>query len=62
MDPEMKACKDCRFDDYMTDECRRRAPKITITVNGKHKTAATSWPKVKPTDWCGEFEPLVDIQ
>jgi len=52
------ACKTCRYcnknDDWYKDpefetlSCRRNAP---VIVNGH-----TEWPRVKETDWCGEYK------
>jgi len=34
-------------------ECRRRSPSV---LGGYMSAAWTSWPIVKPNDWCGDFE------
>lgn len=51
-------CRDCRYSDYMSSTCRRRAPKTTVLQKGSTKTIGTKWPEVLPTDWCGEFSPM----
>ena len=60
------------FDGSPQAECRRRPPG-EVSITGEHHVrsnenngeghrevrthVATSWPRVKPDDWCGEFEP-----
>ena len=34
-------------------DCRRHAP---VAYQSRHNVALTAWPKVRDTDWCGDFE------
>ena len=43
-------CKDCAYFNAANGECRRNAP---FPVG--HRQYA-QWPKVKDSDWCGQFE------
>ena len=51
-------CRECRYSDYLTSECRRRAPKVTVISKGAGRQISTKWPQTKPTDWCGDFAPM----
>jgi ribosomal protein L32 len=50
-------CAYCRF--YRNEgECRRNAPQATFQndTQSRRATFQLTWPRVKPGDWCGEWE------
>jgi hypothetical protein len=59
MSEEVVNCDLCRFSDLHPDAdhllvCRRKCP---IQTNNVHHAI---WPIVKLTDWCGDFEEMID--
>ncbi len=60
----VKTCKTCQVYEAKGGECRRYAPRanpnpLHVQV-GRQKEeiklcCGTAWPKVKPTDWCGQW-------
>jgi len=51
----MKKCKSCKYYYPILDwhgQCRRHAPIIVDHM--------TVYPKVTPTNWCGDFEEVED--
>ena len=57
-----RSCATCEFSqpiegaDY--GECRRHAPPAMVYFADTSSLA--SWPRIRPTDWCGDFVELTD--
>lgn len=52
-------CANCRFHEPLGSDilniCRRYAPRCNVNF-----VSSCSWPVVRDSDWCGEFEPYPD--
>jgi hypothetical protein len=55
-----KSCASCEFSQAVKDalECRRRAPPAIPFFTDTSGSA--NWPRVQPTDWCGDYVELAD--
>lgn len=57
---QMQTCETCRFHGVLVgqvskyDQCRRHAP--VMSEMGSMQIG-DCWPSVRPTDWCGDYEP-----
>lgn len=54
--PEYDCCEVCRYFDPISEEigkCHRYAPRPSLSV----MSSAVAWPVVRPSEFCGEFEP-----
>ena len=53
----MRSCSTCEYSQAVKDadygECRRHAPPA---ISFRDAAALAIWPRVKPTDWCGDYE------
>lgn len=52
---ELPSCASCHYyaaTPFKSGECRRNAPTPAILANA---IDTAHWPRVDPTDWCGEY-------
>lgn len=64
----MESCKDCKFFNSSSSECRVKSPIIVLIESNKQGSInsgyyvyryhynKTMWPNVQPYQWCGEFK------
>jgi len=58
-------CRTCKFwqEDSQSGWCRRNAPKAMIFNPVEEKRPMdTIWPRTKAEEWCGEWQPKVDVE
>jgi hypothetical protein len=48
-----KTCENCRY--HGGGLCRRNPPTTEESVRSPDQRFAAVWPKVSPSDWCGEW-------
>lgn len=61
-----ECCAKCKFSVPVSGqpqpECRRMPPTVTAFQNARGIMNYTSFPRVMPDYWCGEWKPKIAIQ